>query len=177
MNPDLSGSVSSDSVEILRQRAISLARVDGGEAASAPAFRVLLFRWAGAAYAIRADFLHEVQPLSRITPIPGLPAAIRGVFAVRGQIWSLVDLRPLVGLPGEDLRPGTFILLRGEHNAFALATDVVEGIVDCLEKEVAPASWPGAERAEPFIAGTMGDGTVLLNAEALLNSRQLVINH
>lgn len=57
-------------------------------------------RAGGEHYALPVSGVREIAPLARITPVPGAPAAILGVWNLRGDVIAAVDLGLLLGLGG-----------------------------------------------------------------------------
>lgn len=80
---------------LLKQRAAQYAapqkRISNEEIADA--LTVLAFDLGSERYAIEVSFVRAVRPLSKITPVPGVPDFYRGVMNLRGQIITLIDLR------------------------------------------------------------------------------------
>jgi purine-binding chemotaxis protein CheW len=50
-------------------------------------------------YAIELVRVREVVPAPALTPLPGAPPALAGVFNLRGDVVPLFDLATLLGLP------------------------------------------------------------------------------
>ena len=50
-------------------------------------------------YAVPMQNVLELQRLPKITSLPSVPAWLRGVTNLRGEVLSVVDLRSLLGLP------------------------------------------------------------------------------
>lgn len=68
--------------------------------------RELLVLWLGDdPYAIPVERVREIVRLRPITPIPRVPAAVRGVLSLRGEIVQVIDLRRRLGLAASDRRP------------------------------------------------------------------------
>jgi purine-binding chemotaxis protein CheW len=61
--------------------------------------RLVVFRLDGAPYALPVERVREILRLRPITPIPRLPAAVRGVISLRGQVIQVIDLRARLALP------------------------------------------------------------------------------
>jgi purine-binding chemotaxis protein CheW len=58
-------------------------------------------------YALELTAVREVLPLPALTPLPGAPASLLGVFNLRGEIVPLFDTARLLGLaegaPGDQI--------------------------------------------------------------------------
>src|SRR5271157_6387645 len=65
----------------------------------------LTFQLAGDPYAVPVERVREIVRMRPVTPIPRVPAALRGVISLRGEIVEVVDLRLRLGLtPTEPTR-------------------------------------------------------------------------
>jgi chemotaxis signal transduction protein len=96
----------------------------GGRAPEERGFQSTLCAfWLGEqCFAISADIVAEVVPVESVTPVPLAPAAVLGLFNLRGTPVALVDLVRALDLTGtgevEALRPGqvrTALVLRPEN--------------------------------------------------------------
>jgi purine-binding chemotaxis protein CheW len=113
----------------------------------------------------------EVVVLDRCTPVPGAPEALLGVTNLRGSILPVVEIRPLLNLPGQPTIPGAMaiVLADGDWRA-ALVVDRILGLAWFEEPE------PAGGLAEPvggFAAGVLtheGARLPLLDARRLLSA-------
>jgi purine-binding chemotaxis protein CheW len=89
-------------------------RREGAEDAAAE--RELLVLWLGDdPYAIPVERVREIVRLRPITPIPRVPAAVRGVLSLRGEIVQVIDLRRRLGLVAPDRNPNAESERRSER--------------------------------------------------------------
>ncbi len=49
-------------------------------------------------FGIASTYVQEMVKLSEVTAIPNMPAAIRGIINLRGQVMPLIDLRSVLGM-------------------------------------------------------------------------------
>lgn len=73
--------------------------------------RYLIFSLAKESYAIEVSRTREIIRMTEITPIPQLPAFVRGVINLRGKIVPIVDLRAKFGMPSEAATERTSIVV------------------------------------------------------------------
>jgi purine-binding chemotaxis protein CheW len=112
---------------ILRARARALASV----AAATPVARMelLVFELAQEAYGLELDYVREVCPLRELVPVPCTPRFVLGIINLRGEIFPVIDLRRLFGLPERGLTNATrAIVLRDGMREFGVLADVVAGM-------------------------------------------------
>lgn len=80
----------------------------------------------GEHYALPVEAVREIAKLGAITPVPGAPAEVLGVWNLRGDVMGVIDLAALLGLdPG--LEPGRIVVAEQGDLRAGLA---VESVVD-----------------------------------------------
>ncbi len=138
--------------------------------------KYLTFIVGSVAYGIPILKAREIIRLLDITPIPRLPAHIKGVINLRGKIVPVIDLRMRFGLPEATTTNRTCIIVTQVE--IASATKLMGLIVDALEEVYSI----NAEDIEP--APHFGNGNTVSCIEhmakvrgqvkALLNIDQMV---
>jgi purine-binding chemotaxis protein CheW len=98
----------------------------------------LTFRLAGDPYAVPVERVREIVRMRPITPIPRVPAALRGVISLRGEIVEVVDLRLQLGLtPTEPTRASRIIVLHGDDGRMSgLLVDAVTDVLRVTEEAI-----------------------------------------
>jgi purine-binding chemotaxis protein CheW len=118
--------------------------------------RYVVFQLAGRQFALPLTSVVETERLPRITPLPGLPECIRGVFNLRGEILPLVDFRLLLGMAPNDLpREGRMLVVRSKRvpHPCAFAVDGLHGLAALRIEELARATPGEDDRIQPLLAG------------------------
>src|SRR3981081_2868862 len=87
---------------IFARRAEELAESSAAESQNTEALEALVFDVVREFYALPANQVHEVRPLTLLTILPGTPAFLAGLINVRGRIVPVIDLRSLLGMPSDD---------------------------------------------------------------------------
>ena len=114
-------------------------------------------------YALELAAVREVLPLPDVTPVPGAPAAVHGLFNLRGTVLPLLDTASLLGLaPGG---PPAFAVVAdtGAGPAALTATAMPAGAT--LGDPAGPAELPAAVAR---FATEQGGVATLVDLEALL---------
>jgi len=95
-----------------------------------PYNQVIQFSLAGMRLGVPITHVQEIDRLPEVTPLPNLPEWVRGIFQIRGEILSLVDLRAFLGLPpGPDLAPSrAFVVLRHKTLKIGISADRILGL-------------------------------------------------
>lgn len=159
------------------------ARVAGslaGDAAAAPApagrhDRYLVFTVAGTVYAVLETSVTEVGRIPKITPVPRVPAWLRGVTSLRGEVLSVLDLRVFLGLEATSLHAGRLLVVRvaDDELSLGLLVDGVDQIAAVTAADVRPPASPLDGALAPYLAGVSHVGerlVAVLDLDALLNS-------
>jgi purine-binding chemotaxis protein CheW len=143
--------------------------------------KFLTFQLAGHEYGIGILKVREIIGLLDITPVPRMPAFVRGVINLRGKVIPVIDLRLKFGLEAKedtkqtciivvDVPVGDMVTLMG------ILVDTVSEVVNITEKDVDRAINFGASVNSSFILGaakTKGGVKILLNIEKVLSPEEL----
>jgi chemotaxis signal transduction protein len=79
-------------------------------------------------FGVEVKYVREVQLVPVITQVPNVPKTILGVFNLRGQIQSIVDIRGILNLPAEKINEEDFVVVL-EHNNTIISV-LVEKVLD-----------------------------------------------
>ncbi len=140
--------------------------------------RFVLFSIAGSTYAVLEQFVTEVERVPKITPVPRVPAWLRGVTSLRGEVLSLIDLRILLGLEHASLHNGRLLVARllDEEFSAGLVVDEVDQIAAIPEADLRPPASPLEGALAPYLTavGQVRDRFVaVLDLDALLHSAEI----
>ena len=161
---------------ILRARAEQLARPPEAEAQGTHILEILEFALGKERFGFASSCVREVFPLTEITPLPGLPAHVLGVVNVRGRILSVMDIRRLLefGNIGLTNLNKAIILHHGDMELAVLA-DEVTGVY-AIDVDEGQHSLPTLSISqEAYLYGVTKDRVVVLDAEKLLASKDLLV--
>ncbi|HEY9754999.1 MAG TPA: chemotaxis protein CheW [Oculatellaceae cyanobacterium] len=166
-------SVNRSDSAILESRAVKLARkIEHRADEPTELLYFVEFLLANQRYGLALNVLREVHPLRYVTKIPCVPAHIVGVFNLRGQVVTIVDLKHILKM--EKLGPRVFNkAIVTEHRGLSIAfmVDEVMGSQSVARSAVYEHSSGGA--ASEFITGVTESGVILLDAEKLMTAESL----
>ncbi len=123
----------------------ALARsASGGRDAEAPVvlLELLVFLLGDSPYAIPVERVREIVRMRPMTPVPRVPAQVRGVIALRGEVVQVVDLRMCLGLTTPEIgRRTRIIVLHGDDDRVTgVLVDAVREVVRVPEDDLRPAT-------------------------------------
>jgi purine-binding chemotaxis protein CheW len=94
-------------------------------------------RAGGEHYALPVEGVREIASRDRITPVPGAPEAVLGVWNLRGDVIAAVDLAAMLGLESAGNEGRIVVAEDGGVRAGLAVEDVLE--VEALPRAVEPA--------------------------------------
>ena len=116
--------------------------------------RFLVFLLGTQEFAIDILMVREIVARMPITRVPGLPAYVRGVSNLRGQIIPVMDLRLRLGMPpasGQSERCVVVIASGGKQ--LGLAVDLVQEVVCMAASEIETMPPMGSEVPTEMLGG------------------------
>ena len=122
----------------LAREAAARREADGGAELSR---QLLTFEVDATPYALPVERVREIVRMRTVTPVPRVPAAVRGVISLRGEIVQVLDLRRRLGLPpAEPTRRSRVVVVHGDEGRVAgLMVDAVREVVSVGEESLRPA--------------------------------------
>jgi len=117
--------------------------------------RELLVLWLdGDPYALPVERVREIVRMRPITPVPRVPAPVRGVVSLRGEIVQVIDLRRRLGLPPADGGPSAqrariVVLNSDDGQLTGLLVDRVSEVLRIDEEALRP---PAGREADAVVA-------------------------
>lgn len=137
--------------------------------------RYSVFSISGKLFGLEMSKVREVLSPPKITYLPNVPTHVLGVYNLRGNIISLVDLHQILGLNSVENKETDMVML--VESSDLLISFVVEKVLDFVEVENAKLQLPSNNvpaRMAYFVRGiyetsTMGN-IYLMETEKLLNS-------
>ena len=114
------------------------------------------------AYAIRVEQVREIIRVPPITPMPQMPAYVKGVINLRGRVIPVIDLRARFGLRAEILERTCIIVVQVQRGAgpvpMGLIVDSVEDVSRVGENDLAPAPDFGTQVDTRYLLGLAKSG-------------------
>ncbi|HWS30764.1 MAG TPA: chemotaxis protein CheW [Clostridia bacterium] len=135
--------------------------------------RYLTFPVGEESFAVAISCVSEIIGIYPITPLPDVPAHVKGIINLRGKIVPVIDIRLKFKKPAIPYDERTCVIVMETNGLFAgLIVDSVSEVLTIPDEQiVAPPSY-GANEQNRYISGigTADDKvTLILDADELLN--------
>jgi purine-binding chemotaxis protein CheW len=109
------------------------------------------------AYGIGVLKVREIIRMQKITPVPQMPAFVKGVINLRGRVISIVDLRLKFGLKAEYAERTCIVVVQvrsGEQVVpMGLIVDSVDEVVNLTRDDIEPAPDFGSAVNSDYLLG------------------------
>lgn len=160
-------------VQIQSPRALTTAQQTP---ATEPA-QYLTFMLAGEMFAIGILAIKEIIEYGSLTPVPMMPASVRGVINLRGAVVPVMDLLARFGKPPSPVTKRSCIVIvevasGEERQVIGVAVDAVNEVLDIAPADIEPAPAFGARIRSDFIHGmgkVKGKFVILLDMNQALS--------
>ena len=146
--------------------------------APTPPERFVLLSIASSQYAIAERFVTELERVPKMTPVPRVPAWLRGVTNLRGDILSVIEMRTLLRLEGTPSLNARLLVVRLPDEEFStgLLVDAVDRIVAIPSDAIAPPASPLEGPLAAYLRGVCRISeriVAVLDLERLLRSPEI----
>jgi len=163
--------------DILKARALVLAREPLPEATAAECLELLEFSLAHETYGIETVYVRETRPLRDITSVPCTPPFVLGLINVRGRIISVIDIKRFFERPEKGLTDlNKVIIMHDGEMEFGILADAVLGVRTIPLAELHPSLPTLSGVREEYLKGVTKERTVVLDGMKLLSDRKLIVH-
>jgi purine-binding chemotaxis protein CheW len=108
--------------------------------------RLVRFEIDGQGYALRLEVVERVIRAIELSPLPGAPAVIRGIFSLGGKIVAVADPRRRLGLADRDIElEDRIVITRTPARVLGLLAHGDADVTECAPEDIV--------RTETVIAG------------------------
>src|ERR1043166_1328629 len=165
-----------DQEQILKTRALELARETDQAKAAEPALHIVEFVVGHERYGIEFCYVSEIAALKELTPVPCTPSFVRGIINLHGQILSVIDLQKFFGLAENGLTDlNKVLILQSDSMQFGILADAIIGTASIPVSQLLPL-FPTRGSAEKYFRSTTKERAVILNAAKLLSDNKLIVH-
>lgn len=123
----------------------------------------LVFKVAGAEYAMAADEVLQMESFTGATPLPGAAAWVAGLVQLRGRVVPVVDLRRRFGLPAVPRTLDSRLVVgQADGRVVGLLVDSAREVLTVKDADVSPPPAVLADQAAGFVRAVARPGQRLL---------------
>lgn len=120
--------------------------------------KYLTFSLSNESYGVDVLKVREIIRFLKITPVPQMPAYVKGVINLRGKVLPVIDLRLKFGLEAAEATERTCIVVvrvqAGEHDiTLGMIVDSVEEVINLNESEIEETPEFGAKVDTAYLMG------------------------
>jgi purine-binding chemotaxis protein CheW len=148
----------------------------------------LTFDVQGEEYAVNIGYVTEIVGLQRVSEVPDVPAFIKGVINLRGQVIPVMDMRLRFGLPWREYGDRTtVIVLEMDDVPTGLVVDQVTDVLSMSPESITPPPrWRDGDEQEDTVikglgkrddAGSDAPGvSIILDVPRLLSTQNVCLD-
>lgn len=123
-------------------------------------------------YGLAIRFVTEIIGIQKITPVPDLPAYVKGVINLRGKVIPVMDVRLRFEMKHRDYDERTcIVVINAKDTTVGLIVDTVSEVLEIPDDDIEESQHFRKGKGNQFMRGMgkVGDKVkILLDAEALL---------
>ncbi len=118
-------------------------------------FQYIVIRLGDEQYGIDIRYIDNIVRMQHITRVPKVPAYLKGVINLRGEVLPVMSLRLKMGLEADELTRATriIILKLEQHGSVGIIVDEVKEVVTLGTSEIEKMSQNAGENKKSFITG------------------------
>ncbi len=139
--------------------------------------KYLSFRIATEVYGIEIRHVTEIVGIQKITEVPDMPAYMKGVINLRGNVIPVIDVRLRFHMQPRDYDDRTCVIVVNiNESSIGLVVDVVKEVISIVPEQISPAPTVSKGEVARYIKGIArfdGEVIILLAIEELLYDNRL----
>ena len=136
-------------------------------------FQYIVIRLGDEQYGIDIRYIDNIVRMQHITRVPKVPAYLKGVINLRGEVLPVMSLRVKMGLEADELTRATriIILKQEQQGSVGIIVDEVREVVTLGSSEIEKLSQNTAESKKSFITGVGKHNGELISLLDLIHGR------
>ena len=163
-------------LEILQARAQRIAGATQGDQED-DIVTALVVKARSETYALPLETITAVYDEIPVIPVPCVPPFVAGIANIRGHIIPVIDLAVLLDVPGEQTTDTTaLVVTANDEMSIAFCVEAIGEVMPLLKESLSPLPETLAVTKTTYLQGTLADGTVLLDLDAILHDPALIVN-
>jgi len=141
-------------------------------------FKMVTFSLAGKEYGIDIMKVKEIAKDNVFTFVPNTASYVKGVYNLRGDIISIIDLRIMFNLPAEERKEGeleNMIILRLDERIIGVIVDFTDKVVGVNSETIQPPHPLFGDINVKYISGVVEDDNrlyIILDVERIFGKEE-----
>jgi purine-binding chemotaxis protein CheW len=138
-----------------------------------------IVRIGGELFGLPLECVREFAEARDITPVPCCPRHIVGEMNLRGEILTVIDLRPLLNIPLSTASPGGVVVTDHGGVLAGVAVEEISAVIHLHPKGITDRLSSAAQAANRYWTGTaMHEDHIvtILDVRQIMESKELVVN-
>lgn len=133
--------------------------------------RYLTFRTDKLLFGVTTNYIIEIITNHVITPVPMLPAYVKGIINLRGQIVPIIDIRARLRKPAIEYTGASCVIVLNVDSVFiGIIVDSVDQVLNIDESKISPVPSGNREELVNGMISVDDSGVVLiLDCETLVS--------
>ncbi len=124
----------------------------------------VVVRIGGEQYGIDIKNIDNIVRMQSITRVPKVPAYLKGVINLRGEVIPVMSLRIKMDMEADDITKDTrIIIIKINHDGIGLMVDSVKEVVSLNVAEIEKVSFENREERNTFVQGIGKQGEALIS--------------
>lgn len=140
--------------------------------------RMSTFELSGKSFGLDISYMSEVIKLPQFTPLPNTNGIYHGVFNLRGEIYPLVDISPVLELAPKKIQEEDMVLIINyEDVLIGILVDKIQSILSYYTKNVKNARGMVSRSLGKFVQGILdyrGEMIHILDLDSLFKTQNLL---
>lgn len=141
-------------------------------------YRYSILQISGKYFGVEVLKVREVVTFPKLTKVPNVNESVLGVFNLRGQIFSVIDIRLMLKLPGTPVRDDKLVVIvEDDEYAFGIVVDKVMDVTNIDSNKIQIPTRETPVRMAQYLDGYFDHkkfGMIfLLDISALTNAKEL----
>ncbi|MBR1865872.1 MAG: chemotaxis protein CheW [Lachnospiraceae bacterium] len=151
-----------------------LSNVGGEVKSSADTIQYIVIRLGDEQYGIDIRFVDNIVRMQSITRVPKVPAYLKGVINLRGEVIPVMSIRLKMGLPVDEITRATriIILKLEQQGSFGILVDEVREVVTLSADQIDKMSYDSKDEKANYITGVGKHNNELIS---LLNLNSITL--
>jgi len=140
--------------------------------------RMSTFELSGKLFGLDISYMSEVIKLPQFTPLPNSNGIYHGVFNLRGEIYPLIDLSPVLELAPKKIHDEDMVLIINYDDVLiGMLVDKIQNILSYYTKNVKNARGLISRSLSKFVQGILdyrGEMIHILDLDSLFKTQNLL---